>query len=97
MTHRALSLAAVLCLAAACKSDGIVAQGDDKSLDRSTTSWDDGPAPTPDPPLTFDGGSDAGSDAATPPPEPDAGPDAASDDAGPSDSGMPPDASPDAA
>ena len=88
MSHRALLLSLAQCFAScsvlACSDDDqIVDQGDAKKLDKSSTQWDDGPKPTPDPPLMQPAMPDAGLDAATPDT---AAPDAGSD-AGPADAG----------
>ena len=88
MNHRALlsvlALCSALCLVLACSDDDqIVDQGDAKKLDKSSTQWDDGPKPTPDPPLMQPAMPDAGLDAVTPDtPAPDAGSDAGPADAG---------------
>jgi hypothetical protein len=90
MNHRALLSALVLCVALcpvlACGDDDkIVDQVDAKNLDKSSTQWDDGPKPTPDPPLVHPGTPDAGTDAAVDMPGADAGSDAGPSDAGASD------------
>ena len=89
MTYRVLLTSAALCFALACDDERIVNQGDAKTLDTSSSKWDDGPKPTPDPPLMPsepDGGLDASApeDASTPA---DAGSDAALPDSGAGDAG----------
>jgi hypothetical protein len=79
--NRAL-FAAVLVVASACaKGDTFEDKPNASNIDETTSSWDDGPKPTPDPPLNpheedagVDAGTDAGVDAGT-----DAGVDAGTD------------------
>lgn len=75
MHQRALLAVVMLVVAPACdKGESFEDEPNAPMLDESTGSWNDGPAPTPDPPLDAGTADDAGADAGT-----DAGSDAGAD------------------